>query len=117
VKIPVRTAALANLAHWRAGQGARIQANRVPEVYRACEFMARQWASIRDPLILEPAELATAVKRAISQERNKRHENQPLRGMTADEFWTQISEIAAQWNIPTSREQWESKSSERREAA
>ena len=27
MKIPVRTAALANLSHWRAGQGGRIKAN------------------------------------------------------------------------------------------
>jgi hypothetical protein len=106
MKISVRTAALANLNHWKAGQGGRIKANRPPEVYRACEHVAQQWAAIRDPLILTPEELGIAVKTAITQERNRRQKNTPP-PESADEFWAQVSAIAEHWGIQTRREQWE----------
>jgi hypothetical protein len=113
MKIPVRTAALANLAHWRAGQGARIKANRPIEIYRACEHMAMQWAPVRDPLVLETkapkdgklSELEVCVMRAISQERHKLHG--PLGRITADAWWEQIRAIAERWNINSTRDQWE----------
>jgi hypothetical protein len=116
MKIPVRTAALANLNHWRANQGAKIKAHRPIEVYRACEHMAQLAAAIRDPLTLTAEEIAIAIKRAISHERNKRHG--PLGRITADEWWSQITAIAEQWGIKTDRSEWETKTtSDRKEAA
>jgi hypothetical protein len=125
VKISPRTAALANLNHWRAGQGARIKANRPVEIYRACEHMAMQWAPVRDPLVLETkapkdgklSELEVCVMRAISQERHKLHG--PLGRITADEWWEQIDAIAKRWGIKTTREQWErsTKTEAKKEAA
>lgn len=105
MKISPRTTALANLNHWRKGQGARIQANRPREVYLACEFTAAQLAATRDPLELTADELGIAVKRSISQERNKIHG--PVKGLTADAWWDQISAIAQRWKINTTRDQWE----------
>jgi hypothetical protein len=117
VKISPRTAALANLNHWRAGQGARIKANRPPEVYRACEHVALQYAAVRDPLELTADELAICVKSAISQERHKLHG--PLGRITADEWWEQIDAIAKRWGIKTTRDQWErsTKTEAKKEAA
>ncbi len=61
MKIAPSTAALANLNHWRAGQGAKIGANRPPEVFKACEHIARTLAATRDPLILTSAEIERAI--------------------------------------------------------
>lgn len=60
MKIPAKTVEIARFAHWRAGQGARIRANRPSEVYGACEHTARRLAPVRDPLELTADELATA---------------------------------------------------------
>jgi hypothetical protein len=117
VKISHRTAALANLAHWRAGQGRRIRENRPVEVYRACDYTAQCLAPIRDPLELTSEELAICVKRAVTQERNRVHG--PLMNITADQFWEQISVIAERWGIKTTRDQWErsTKGETKKEAA
>jgi hypothetical protein len=106
MKIPATTAARANLNHWKAGQGDRIKAKRPPEIYAACEHMARMCAAVRDPLELTRDELGTAVKRAITQERNKRHPGGLPK--TADEWWEQVSAIAEQWGVKTVRSEWES---------
>jgi hypothetical protein len=107
MKIDAKTAALANLNHWKAGQGARIRENRPPEVYSACEHVARQWAPVRDPLILDADELGNAVKAAICGERCKLHPG-PVEKISADDFWDQINSIAERWGIKTTRDQWES---------
>lgn len=115
MKIPAKTVEIARLSHWRAGQGARIKANRPPEVYSACEHVARRLAPLRDPLELTADELATAVKAAISQERRKMNPG-PI-PKSADEFWTQISAIAERWGIKTTRDQWERSDKVERKAA
>lgn len=118
MKISPRTAALANLNHWKAGQGARIKANRPAEVYRACEYMAQSFAAIRDPLELTPDELTIAVKRAISQERNKTNPDRPLRSLSLDAWWAQIDAIQRAWGITLTQEDWTQKRREpRKEAA
>lgn len=106
MKIPAKTVEIARLSHWRAGQGERIRANRPPEVYSACEHLAKLWAPFRDPLTLQPEELARAVKAAICQERNRLHPG-PVEKISADEFWSQIAAIAERWGIKTTRDQWE----------
>lgn len=105
MKISPRTAALANLNHWRAGQGAKIKANRPLPVFRACEHIAGLLAPMRDPLILTVDEIKTAQNRAISMERRRVYG--PL-GKDSDEFWQQIAAIAQSWGITTARSEWES---------
>lgn len=116
MKIPVRTAAMANLAHWRAGQGARIKAGKPLEIYRACEHIASLNAPVRDPLALTQAEMILAMRRAVSAERRKLHGPLPR---TGDEWWDQISAIAERWGIKTTRDQWEksTKGEAKKEAA
>lgn len=104
MKIPHHTAALANLNHWRAGQGAKIGANRPPEVFKACEHTARTLAATRDPLILNAAEIETAIHSAISLERRRIH---GIPGKNPDEWWGQIKVIADRWKISTARADWE----------
>lgn len=104
MKIPHHTAALANLNHWRAGQGAKIRANRPLEVYRACEHLAQLAAPVRDPLILTAAEIDLAMHRAISLERRRIH---GIPGKNPDEWWEQIKAIADRWKISTARADWE----------
>jgi hypothetical protein len=104
MKIPAKTVALANLNHWRAGQGAKIKANRPIEVYRACEFMAQRLAPYRDPLTLNKDEIATAIKRAVSHKRQAQHG--PLRGLGEDEWWTQIEAICRAWGLEANRADW-----------
>jgi hypothetical protein len=104
MKIPHRTATLANLNHWRQGQGAKIKANRPIEVYRACDHRAQLVAAIRDPLILSADEIKLCVQSAISHERSRQFG--AIAGMSADTWWEQISGIAARWGIETSRAEW-----------
>lgn len=104
MKISAHTAALANLQNWRANQGAKIRANRPPEVYRACEHLARLWASVRDPLILTSAEIEQAIHSALSLERRRIH---GIPGKNPDEWWESIKSIADRWKIHTKREDWE----------
>ena len=104
MKIAPSTAALANLNHWRAGQGSKIAANRPPEVFKACEHIARTLAATRDPLILTSAEIELAIHRAVSLERRRIH---GVPGKNPDEWWVQIKAIADRWKIHTKREAWE----------
>ena len=107
MKIPPKTVALANLNHWRAGQGAKIKANRPLEVYRACEFMAQLLAPRRDPLTLSRDEISTAMRRAVSQKRFASHG--PIRGLSEDEFWAQIESICRAWGLEANRADWTAK--------
>ena len=100
------TPAMANLASWRANQGAKIRANRPLEVYRACDHQAQLWAAVRKPLVLSQAEITEAIKCAISQERRRQHG--PLAGIDADTWWDQINAIASAWGIHVNRTDWES---------
>ena len=104
MKIAPSTAALANLNHWRAGQGAKIRANRPMEVFRACEHIAQLAAPVRDPLILTADEIELAIHRAVSLERRRIH---GIPGKNPDEWWSQIIAIADRWKIHTKREAWE----------
>jgi endonuclease I len=114
MKIPAATAALANLNHWRANQGADIKAKRPIQIYRACEHMAQQMAAVCDPLMLSrerpkkggPSELEVCIKRALSQERYKLHG--PLIGVPTDTWWEQIEAICRSWSLTMNRGDWES---------
>lgn len=114
MKISPRTAAIANLSHWRAGQGAKIKANRPLQVYRACEHIAQLVAPSRDPLILSADEIKLAQQRAISQERRRIHG--PI-GKDPGEWWEQIEAIGRAWNIPMTLSEWESSTKAQMEAA
>jgi intein/homing endonuclease len=94
---------------WRAGQGQRA-AKGIPELMRALEFIARQvadgqsWSADPQPVSLTRKQVKTAWHRAISQRR--RAEYGPP-GKSPDEWWEQISSIAARWGIETNRAEWE----------
>lgn len=102
------------LAEWRAGQGDRA-AKGVREVMRALEFVAEPiadvmaWDEQPGQLLLKRGEVKTAQHRAISQQRRVLH-GPPT--ANADVWWEQISAIAEQWGIETTREEWTTKESQ-----
>lgn len=101
--------ALRLFTEWRAGQGMR-GSNGVPQVLIALEAIARPlafvegWKENPRPLVLRAKDLKLAQHRAISIERRLRWGSP---GRKADLWWEQISSIAEQWRIQTTREEWE----------
>lgn len=102
------------LAEWRSGQGNRA-ANGVREIMRALEFVAEPiadvmaWDEQPGQLLLKRSEVKTAYHRAISQQRRVLH---GAPSSDANVWWDQISAIAAQWGIETTREEWTTKESQ-----
>lgn len=107
------------MAEWRSAQGER-GAGGVPEVLRALEHIAgpiadaQAWTRSEAPLRLTKTQLRLAQHRAISQRR--RVEYGPP-GRDPEAWWEQIAGIAARWGIRTTREEWETTTPERRQAA
>lgn len=96
------------LASWRAAQGRRA-ANSVPEVMQALEFVAGQvagilaWNANPEPLLLTRAQVRLAQHRAISLQRRVEFGQLPK---SNEDWWEQISAIAARWGIATLYEEW-----------
>lgn len=96
------------MAEWHAAQGERGAAG-VPEVLRALEQLARlkmHTVPEHGRLRLTAKDLRLAQHIAISQRRRIEHKgSEPPADVEV--WWSQISEIAARWGIPTRREDWE----------
>jgi hypothetical protein len=97
------------LSGWEDGQGAKIKAQRAPQLYAACWLEAFDQARIRalddrvQRLVLSQAEINTCFQRAISTERVKRHGRPPS---NAEQHWQQLTEIAAEWGLQITPEWW-----------
>ena len=81
-----------------------------PEVRRALEHIALQvadeaaWHADAKPVVLTRQQHKLAEQRALSQQR--RSEHGPPEGFSGEAWWTQISAIAARWQLAVSREEW-----------
>lgn len=107
------------MADWRKGQGHR-GANGVEEVLRSLEFIAEPvanllaWGKGSESLVLTGKQLRLAQHRAISQQRRLDYGRLPK---TNEEWWEQITAIAARWGIATAYEDWTTKRREQQAAA
>lgn len=97
------------LTDWEQGQGAKIKAQRAPQLYAACWLEAFDQAKAKalddrvSGIRLEQPKINECFQRAISTERVRRF-GRPSADM--HRHWQQLVEIATEWKLEIAPEWW-----------
>jgi hypothetical protein len=112
------------IAGWLGEQGAKVKAQRHPELYAACFLEAASQCTAKalddrvTAIVLDKDQIRVCFQSALSNERNRRHG--PVGRYNAEAWWAQLEEIAGEWKLDITPEWWSddaAKTLSRKEAA